>query len=471
MKQPKQRRHHPIRRIVLLLLLVYLAAALLPYALVPMLTRRAGTAPAPELTACAGERATILPTGDEALAVRMNLIANAQRELVVGTYILANDDSGHTIASALLAAADRGVRVRIVIDGLIGEINLISTDLGRVLNAHENIELRSYNRVNLLQPWTLNACFHEKYVIADGQVMVLGGRNLSNEFLTHADHPAYNYDMDIVVWAEEGTVNGPAAAVTSYFDSLWDTCAAQPYPEEPGRRQDSMDALRQALQARYDAYCAANPAQLLPVDWAAQTVPIDGYALLTNPTRAGASTPAVWDGLAGLMSAAQERLWIMTPYLVLSRQMKDDLTALSSSPAEVKLLTNSRAGGNNIIASADMLLRMKGLLGMGMDLYSFQGPASMHTKALLIDHDLSVFGSFNFDMRSAYIDTEMMLAVRSEPLNALLEAHMNDMFAQSLPLDGSVPAGSTVTPLEIDTKKNLIITLLSPFVSLVHYLL
>lgn len=467
----KNRRRHPIRRLILLVLLVYLALALVPYALVPVLTRRSGEAEAPAITACTGERATILPTGEEALDARMNLIENAQHDLVIGTYILANDDSGHLVSAALLNAADRGVRVRIVIDGLIGEYNLLTSDLGRALNAHENIELRSYNRVNLLKPWSLNACFHEKYVIADGRIMLLGGRNLSNEFLTPEDHPAYNFDMDILIWAEEGTANAPAAAVTAYFNELWDTCTAEPYPAEPGRKAAAVESLREELRGRYDAYRAAHEDALRPVDWAARTVPVDGFALLVNPMQPSASEPTVWNDLAGLMRQAKERVWMLTPYLVLSRQMKDDLTDLAAMPIETKLLTNSRAGGNNIIASADMLLRMSDLQNMGLDLYAFQGPASMHTKVLLIDRDISVFGSFNFDMRSAYIDTEMMLAVKSEGINRMLEAHMQSMFAQSLPLEGGEQEEGGVEPLEIDAMKNVIITVLSPFVSLVHYLL
>lgn len=467
----KNRRHHPLRTLVLLALLVYLAMALVPYAIVPVLTRRAGAAEAPAIIACAGERATILPTGDEALAARMNLIANAQHDLIVGTYILADDDSGHLVSAALLKAADRGVKVRIVIDGLIGEFNLLSTDLGRLLNAHENIQLRSYNRVNPLKPWSLNACFHEKYVIADGQIMLLGGRNLSNEFLTSADHPAYNFDMDVLIWSAADTANAPAAAITAYFNELWDTCTAAPYPAEPGRRAASIEKLREELQQRYAAYSASHVEALLPVDWASRTVPIDGFALLVNPMQPSASEPLVWNGLTGLMHQAKERVWMLTPYLVLSQQMKNDLTALAAMPIETKLLTNSRAGGNNIIASADMLLRMDDLLGMGLDLYAFQGPASMHTKSLLIDRDISVFGSFNFDMRSAYIDTEIMLVVKSEAINRMLEAHMQSMFAQSLPMNGEADESSGAEALEIDSVKNTVITVLSPFVSLVHYLL
>ena len=77
-------------------------------------------------------------------------------------------------AAALLDAADRGVKVRIVVDGLVGRLNFLGGDLGYALGTHENIEIRFYNPVNLLAPWGLSARSHEKYVIADGRAFLLG---------------------------------------------------------------------------------------------------------------------------------------------------------------------------------------------------------------------------------------------------------------------------------------------------------
>ena len=126
----------------------------------------------PWRTARRATGATLLTTGEEALAARLNLIANAESSLVVGSYLYADDESGYTVAAALLDAADRGVKVRIVVDGLVGRLNFLGGDLGYALGTHENIEIRLYNPVNLLAPWGLSARFHEKYVIADGKTTV-----------------------------------------------------------------------------------------------------------------------------------------------------------------------------------------------------------------------------------------------------------------------------------------------------------
>lgn len=472
MKKQAPRKGRLIRRIIGLVLAAYVLAAILPYAFVPGGPETVTAATTLSQSAPEGDRATILPTGEEALEARLNLIANAQTSLVVGTYLYADDESGYTIASALLAAADRGVRVRIVTDGLIGAANLLGSELGYALGAHPNIEFRYYNPVNVLAPWGLSARYHEKYVIADDRVFVLGGRNISDEFLTPQGHPSYNYDMDVLIWRESPAEGSAAAALTGYFDALWEERCAPQFETVPAGKADKVDALVQELHERYEAVCAEHADAVAPIDWAARTVPIEGFALLSNPTDAAAKQPALWAELIGLMRGAKERVWIQTPYLVLNSRMRDDLAGAAALDSEMVVLTNSRAGGNNIVASADAVFHRPMLARMPMALYEFQGDASMHTKTMLIDDDISVFGSFNFDMRSAYSDTELMLVVRSREINAMLEEHMLSMREKSLPVnaDGSYGTNGGAQALSTDWLKNALILVASPFVSLVRFL-
>ncbi len=461
-----------IRRSALLLLAAYVLAVVLPYVFVPSPPDAVTASAALTQSGPGGDRATILPTGRQALDVRLNLIANAKTSLVVGTYLFANDESGWTIASALLDAADRGVRVRVLTDGLVGGGNLLFSDLGYALGSHPNVELRYYNPLNVFAPWGLNARYHEKYVMADDRVFVLGGRNVSDEFLTGEDDPRYNYDMDILVYRDAPAEGSAAAALAAYFDGLWNLHCTPQYESVPGFRQQSVDEARTALAARYQTLQAKHAQAMAPADWAAHTVPIDGFTLLSNPVAPGAKQPVVWSELVGLMRGATERVWIQTPYLVLNNQMRDDLSAAAALPSEMMVLTNSKASGNNIVASADTLIHKGMLTRMDLDLYEFQGDFSMHTKAMLVDRDLSAFGSFNFDMRSAYIDTELMLVIRSEAINQMLEEHMLSMRASSLPVqkDGGYGDGDGVEPKQIHWAKDLLIYIASPFISLVRFL-
>ena len=461
-------RRRKVGRWVGLLVAVYVLLAALPYAFPPASREAQPAFSQAAWDGAQGERATILTTGEEAMAARLNLIANAQTSLDVATYLYADDESGRDVAAALLDAADRGVRVRVVVDGLVGRLNFLGGDLGYALGTHPNIEVRCYNPVNLLAPWGLSARFHEKYVIADGRTFVLGGRNISDEFLTPEEHPDYNYDLDVLMCSGPG---GAAEALRAYFDRLWEERCAPAYEQAPAWRRAGVEALAEELRLRWESLEQEWARAVAPADWEALTVPVEGWALLTNPTDWGVKAPALWDDLMALIRGAKERVWIQTPYVVLSAQMRDSLRAALEGVPEAALLTNSRAGGNNIVASADAVFHRGMALSMPLTCYELQAPRSMHTKAMLVDGEVSVFGSFNFDMRSAYSDTEVMLAVRGEALCGMAEDYMLEMRAMALPVaaDGGYGAGEAEA-LETPWLKNLLILAASPLVSLFRFL-
>ena len=453
------KRRHPVRMALMLTLLAYVLAAVIPYAFPPGSPEAAPAFSADLLTPAQGERATLLATGEEAMKARLDLIARAERSLVVGSYLFADDESGLDIASALLSAADRGVEVRILVDGLVGGLNLLGGDLGYVLGAHESVELRFYQPVNLLSPWSLNARYHEKYVIMDDRAFVLGGRNISDEFLTPQQTPGANDDLDILVWCESADGCGAVEDLLAYVNTLWEErCVAQ-YQSVPSWKRRSVEELTQALAQRYETL---RPASL--VDWASRTAPLDAYGIVVNPTLPSVKEPTAWNALISLMAEAQERVWVLTPYLVLDGRMRDDLSAVAGLPSDMRVITNSRASGNNIVASADMLLHKGMITGMDLTLYETQRETSLHTKALLIDDDLAAFGSFNFDMRSAYIDTEIMFVAQSQAINAQLARMMENLMADSRTASG----GADEQP--VSWGKEFVIYLLSPFVSLVRFL-
>lgn len=452
-------------------LLAYVIAALAPFIVVPLISRGKAKAPVPDFISCEGTRATILATGQEAFDARMNLISNAEHSLDVGAFVFADDSTGSEIAAALLSAADRGVHVRILLDGLSGRNALAFSNLGYALSDHENIEIRLYNPPNLLKPWALNVRYHEKYIIVDERILVLGGRNLSDDFLTPEGHPRYNYDMDVLVFSETPGENGVAAALTLYFDTIWQEESKPAYLHAPFYRRDAVQELKTRYRQQHLNFCTLRPDVVEARSWENQTHPVQSYALMVNPIRTTATSPEVWDSLSALMRSAHERVWIQTPYLVLDGRMWHDLEELAHSSIENRVLTNSRAGGNNLIASSDMLLRRRSLLRTGVEIFTFQGDASMHTKTMLIDRDISVFGSFNFDMRSAYIDTEVMLMIQSEGVNRQLEAHMQELHAQSLPMDPSAAVGDDAVPARaLPFWKGLAICLLAPMIFLIHFL-
>ena len=203
-------KHHPSHRVrrrigwgLLAVLLAYILAVLIPCAFPPQLSIAEVTDTAwmeTEASDLNANRGMLITTGQEAMETRLALIASAQSSIDLGSYIYAPDESGRKITAALLAAADRGVRVRLITDGLIGWINLGNDPLGPALGSHPNVEIKFYNPIDISRPQGLNARYHEKFFLVDDTWLLLGGRNVSDEFLTGEGDPSYNYDQDVLLY-------------------------------------------------------------------------------------------------------------------------------------------------------------------------------------------------------------------------------------------------------------------------------
>lgn len=457
-----------IRRGVLIVAALYACVAVLPYAFPP----QSEPLPTDWIAQASSEEnidsATILETGEEALDVRLRLIAGAEASIRAGSYIYAMDDSGSQITAALLAAADRGVQVRLIIDGLIGLINLKNDPGAYALGSHPNVEIRFYNPVNLLDPVGLNARYHEKFFVIDDEWLILGGRNVADEFLSQSGNPKYNYDQDILLHNDRPGY-GACRQVADYFDAMWDSglCATR-YAQAPGYQAQAVADARAALDALWQSMQAER--ELLAIDPAA-LVPVEKTVFICGDIAPRPKQALVYDKLIALMAQAQERVILQSPYFVMNAPMRDALAQVCSLPTDMVLLTNSAATGNNIMASADGVFHRAMMNSLDAQALELQGDYSMHTKSILIDRNISVFGSFNVDPRSAYIDTELMLAVYSPELAQLLEENMNTLLAQAAPVnDQAAAVWPEVTRKEGDFAKMAAIYLLSPFVSLFRFL-
>jgi putative cardiolipin synthase len=139
-----------------------------------------------------------LDDNTQALVYRLALIESAQRELIMTTFDMSDGESGQDLMAAMLQAADRGVRIRLMVDGINAWLKLEKSDLFGAFSTHPNIEIRFYNPIRLTKLWKLNYRMHDKYLIADDTAYILGGRNSNNLFLG-AYRDTYNIDRDLYV--------------------------------------------------------------------------------------------------------------------------------------------------------------------------------------------------------------------------------------------------------------------------------
>lgn len=457
MKKTKKRRP-PWRRAIRWLLGLLLIAILysgvgsyLPFARCPKIDDLAALeARAAQMDADVqtGDRAAILETRTDALDERIRLMARAEREIVIATYDTRDGEVASDILAVALERAREGVRVRLLVDGIAGRLNLMPSAMFRAAAKHPNVEIRFYNLLGMAAPWKHMGRMHDKYLIVDDTAYILGGRNTFDSFIGEYPAPVYSQDREVLVWNPNAGAGDSIFRLRDYFEGMWTHPETRAW--DGGRlAQDRCDAIYAALAERLDGIRAEKPQLFAPFDYAAATDETRGVWLVSNPTTIYAKPPVVFFQLCALMARAQSDIVIHSPYAVLNRDMREALTAIAGK-TPVTLMVNAVENGANVVAGSDYLYHRGEVLATGARVLEYAGGESYHGKAVAIDDDLSVIGSFNLDLRSTYVDTELMLVIRGEAVNAKLRAHMEALHANCREVtdDGeTVPKGLEIAPL------------------------
>jgi len=376
--------------------------------------------------------ATLLHDGLDAFAVRAASARLAGRSLDLQYYMWHDDLVGHLLAREVYAAAERGVRVRILLD----DINTKGLDPSLLaMNAHPNVEVRLYNPFrNRTGLWRLlemvqrffsvNHRMHNKSWIVDGRLAVVGGRNIGNEYFDADSHVNFR-DLDMLLL-------GPAVAdASTIFDAFWNSSAA--IPIEALNRQAA--ATPAALMAQlteeagrpdartYLQRIAASPSAQrmvnheLAVHWSDQIVVASDPPL---KFRSSDRTQWLQQRLTAHLTGAHREVLLISPYFVPGKSGSATLTRLARDGARVGVVTNSLAANDVPAVHSGYERYRQRLLDGGVHLFEIRrnGPkpaqslfgssgASLHTKAFVIDGERGFVGSFNIDPRSANLNTEM----------------------------------------------------------------
>lgn len=425
------------------------------------------------------DRAAVVEDSDEALDIRLRMLNEAEEKIIMSSFSFKTDRASQEIFATVLAAADRGVKVEIIADGLSAGIDMERDPMYYVLAAHDNITIKYYNMLNLMKPWTVHGRLHDKYVIIDDRMLILGGRNTSNYFLGTYNTKVLSYDRDIFVYntaaetdrSEESVIH----EVEEYFYTLWNSKDSEiVFDSVPLSRKKKIAPAKQMLEETYKNLLAERPDIMADeFDYMNYTVPTNKISLITNPITVVSKEPYIWYQINELMQNAKDRVIIQTPYVVLSKAMENDLKKLKGKLRQYDMLINSIEVGDNYMASSDYLFNKQDVLDTGATVYEFAGEYSMHNKSVLIDNDISIIGSYNFDMRSVYLDTETMLVVHGEEFNKELENAMNVMKEQSYEVDssGEYVAGEDVALPELPWWKKIAFRVTSVVFQLIRYLL
>lgn len=432
------------------------------------------------------DRARVVETSMDALESRLLMIHQAENEIILSTFDIREGQSSRDIFSSLLEAADRGVKVRILVDGLYGAVHMHGNPIFYAAGTNPNIEIKFYNIPNPLKPWTINGRMHDKYVIADDKLLLLGGRNTFDYFLGEYNLKNLSYDRDVLIFnTEAGHETAEGAKNTStqsviyqvkdYFNDMWNSEYCKTVFDAPTRSMaEKIPDAQQELKEHYLTMQETMAGLTVPGhDYQAETVPIRKATLISNPTHIMAKEPWVWYQVQELMAQAENRAYIHTPYAVFSKDMYRGMAEVVEKVPNVTMLLNATSVGDNIMASSDYTRNRKDILATGVCLREYFGDHSSHGKSILIDDRLSLVGSYNLDMRSTYVDTETMLVIDGEAFNQQLKACIMDLEASSLVVneDGSYVLDEDVPIVELPRKKKILFAITSRLFQLIRYLI
>ena len=381
----------------------------------------------------------LLRDGSRAFMGRLAMADLAEKTLDAQYYIWDVDTTGRILADRLIRAADRGVRVRLLLDDTY---QTEEKDLGvAALDAHANIEVRFFNPVanRRWRMWSflsdfgrVNHRMHNKLFIVDNAVGVVGGRNIADIYFgVRADH---NYrDLDVAM-------AGPIVReLSANFDLFWNSEWAIPAGAMVAEQATERDFLagKERLSAKIavtgypypiDEHLAGLRARLVQIRdefiWA------PGRVLAEDPARVSTDDGGniITEAILQRIGETERELLIESPYFILLARGLQEVRELTARGVTVRILTNSAATNDVMAAHAGYANTRKELLKAGAELYELRpdtnmnrewsvlagkSRAALHAKAFVFDRESVFIGSFNLDPRSRFINTEIGVMIDS----------------------------------------------------------
>ncbi len=401
----------------------------------------------------------VLEDGSGSMVARAWLTEYAEKTIDIQYFIFSTDNVGLIACDYLIRAADRGVKVRIIVDDI-----MVDADIQDILtfNSHENITVKIYNPgVNLgktifskIKKFTTdfrsaNQRMHNKTFIVDGKVVITGGRNIANEYFDY-DHE-YNFrDRDILLIGKE------SKKVQISFDQFWNSELSVPVTSII--EEDSNNIY---LENRFDNLheYSCNPNNFWPqIRERIRSLPTtfnairkSGDLLWVDDVEFISDEPGKNNGENGLggggvstsalielVKNAKSSIDIQTPYLITTELAQNLFREAVERGVKIRILTNSLASTDNVEAFSSYQTDRKKLLNTGVRIFEFRPDAAvrtkimtgelqetlkhkpifgLHAKSMIIDGYVTVIGTFNLDPRSANLNTECVVIVKSHKIS------------------------------------------------------
>ncbi|WP_285164515.1 phospholipase D family protein [Shewanella goraebulensis] len=378
-------------------------------------------------------QAYLIPAANEAFARRIDLVRKAQSSIDMTYFSWNGDTLGLTLLNELKLAADRGVKVRLTLDDLLVFNEKWLADVDK----HPNVQIKIFNPFNSRKMGWVGRAFdfqihqevldnrlHEKYFNVDHQQMILGGRNIGDEYFGYSKEANF-FDLDVLF---TGDIIAPFA---TNYEQQWQSDFVVPVSELIKVNADISDT-------RYFSKALAKTQKKHPEITQNIELTINN---MTNPAFIDVTVSPVFDSLQKMhdrlpyfrtraeMTVSEELqqakdVVISTPYIVPTDNEFTVIANLTAQASKVTLVTNSSASNDSLFIPAYYEKHRQTLLDMGVDIYEYKdtaknddhfyhGDTYYHNKTIILDNHVSYVGSSNFDPRSDFLNIEFGLFVHS----------------------------------------------------------
>jgi cardiolipin synthase C len=409
---------------------------------------------------------TLLPDNLQSWAARWRMLDETRESLDISYFILRDDLFGAAFLGHLLKKAKEGVQIRLLLDRQ-GTVMSFTSELGldwldtlantrrvhiKMFRPLTNRYLEAFATVN---PAAAVASEHDKIMVRDHAVGMIGGRNISIEYFAHpADYPTAFEDVDLILRGRN-----IARGLTAAFETQYNSGGAHPI----GPEQLDLASYEENLLLAYhamDAWVKGKPLDpkfarridQLRLSWSkdlaklprlrgswSRPLPIEAQAetrLLDSHTRVSPSADIIAHGLLRLVQSTQKQIFIQSPYLVLSKEAVDVLAEIGKRGVAITVYTNSPVSSDNAWSQAFFLEQWPELLARvkGLRLFVTGDTNTLHGKLMVFDNQVAVVGTYNLDPVSMGVNSEIMAAIWSDSFSTRVAQKPRARLARGTPV-------------------------------------
>jgi len=395
------------------------------------------------LTSAYADQLVLLRDDSDALQARVDVIQRAEHEILVEYFSVWNDDQSIGGIALLMAAAKRGVKVKIIVDALSNTVPKKTfaalLQEGKDSEGNQNLEIKEYNPLsfNLFKATHRD---HAKMIIVDGEVIITGGRNVGDKYFGISRIRNFS-DLDLMA---KGSV---AASARENFISTWNakhTKTTKLGQYEPKRLTENYCG--RSYHDKYSDDCERNRTgsirrvkkevarihaileEIMTIedddivipnsnrDWFAYSYEQNNIEFISHGTETLVSEDTAYlnEKMMDFIANAKTDVNIISPYLIPTEELFNIFKDLIARNVRVRIITNSLRSTDNLFAQAGYRQVKPYLIKLGVEIYEYEGPDTIHAKTAVVDDEIAMIGTYNIDPRSAYINREIAIFIKND---------------------------------------------------------